>query len=94
MVYCGEIAKKLNDSGQDMRKVLKPEIAIRWTKDSFYTHMWKPVQKVMYDTDSSKDLETKHVSEIYDTINLHTSTHHGVSSRFPSKEIEMLNELE
>ena len=92
-VYCEDVAKKFNASGQDMRKVLKPEVEIPWTKESVYKFMWKKVQEAMFDSDSITKLETDQVSAIYETLNRHTAKR-GVSAKFPSKEEDMLNELE
>ena len=90
--YCQDVADGLNDSGKDMRKVLKPEVEIPWTKESIYNIMWKGIQEVMFDTDSITKLETDQVSKIYETVNRHTAKH-GVSVKFPSKEEEMLKTL-
>ena len=90
--YCSELADTLNASGQDMRKVLKPEVEIPWTKMNVHKFMWKPVQKLLFDTNSTRDLETRQVSEVYETLNRHTAKR-GVSVKFPSKEEEMLNPL-
>ena len=75
-----------------MRKVLKPEVEIPWTKENVHKFMWKPVQELLFDINSTTELETKQVSEVYETLNRHTAKR-GVSIPFPSKEEEMLNPL-
>ena len=91
--YCKDVADMFNASGQDMRKVLKPEVEIPWTKENVHKIFWKPLQEAMFDINSTTKLETKQVSEVYETMNRITAKK-GVSAKFPSKEIEMLNELE
>ena len=63
------LADKLNESGLDMRKVLKPTYNIPWTKDSTHDHIWIPFQKAMYNTDSTTKL-SKHeqIDKIHETI--------------------------
>ena len=51
------LADKLNDMGLDMRKVLKPEYFIPWTKDSIHDNLWIPIQKAMYSTNSTRELK-------------------------------------
>ena len=50
--YFELLAQTLNDAGLDMKQVLKPEVDIPWTKESVKAHLWKPVQKVMYNKHS------------------------------------------
>ena len=47
------LAENLNDSGLDMKVVLKPQISIPWTKNSVHDYLWIPIQKIMYGTDST-----------------------------------------
>lgn len=47
------LAETLNDSGKDMRVILKPQISIPWTKNSVHDYLWIPIQKLMYGTDST-----------------------------------------
>ncbi len=50
------LADALNNAGLDMRVVLKPTYAIPWTKESVHAHLWLPIQKAMYSTDSTTKL--------------------------------------
>lgn len=80
------LAEELNNSGQDMRKTLKPEIEIPWTMENIKNLMFKPIIKAMYDVDSTKDLDTKQISEAYEVLNRHTATKLGVSVTWPHEE--------
>jgi hypothetical protein len=80
------LAESLNESGQDMRMVLKPEIDIPWTMESIKNMMFKPIIKAMFDVDSTKDLDTKQISEAYEVLNRHTSEKLGVSVIWPHEE--------
>ena len=84
--YCTMLAEELNNSGQDMRKTLKPEIEIPWTMESIKNLMFKPIIKAMFDVDSTTDLDTKQISEAYEVLNRHTAQKLGVSVIWPHEE--------
>lgn len=84
--YCSMLAEALNDSGQDMRKTLKPGIEIPWTMENIKNLMFKPIIKAMFDVDSTKDLDTKQISEAYEVLNRHTAEKLGVSVMWPHEE--------
>lgn len=80
------LAGALNDSGQDMRKTLKPELEIPWTMENIKNLMFKPIIKAMFDVDSTKDLDSKQISEAYEVLNRHTSSKLGISVIWPHEE--------
>jgi len=84
--YCEMLADELNDKGLDMRKVLKPEIDIPWTGKSIKKYIWKEIQKIMFDTDSTADLTRPEVSQVYDVINRNMINTHDINVPFPSKD--------
>lgn len=86
-LYCTLKSTQLNDAGLEMRKVLKPEISIPWTKDSFHDHVWIPIQKAMYGTESMRDLQKPQISPIHDVIEREFAEKHGVEQiEIPSEE--------
>ena len=63
------IADALNDSGKDMRVVLKPEIAIPWTRQSVKDHLFRPVMKLMTSKESTTKLEKiGEIEQVWDTV--------------------------
>lgn len=50
------IADSLNNSGNDMRKVLKPEVDIPFAVESVKEFLWRPIQKAMYQKKSTTEL--------------------------------------
>lgn len=82
--YFELLAKELNDSGLEMRKVLKPEIEIPWTKQSIHDHLWMPIQKAMMNKTSTTELDTSDPSEVYNVLSRHLSQTFGISVEFPS----------
>lgn len=83
-LYFTKLGKALNDAGLDMRKVLKPEVEIPWNKDTVHEYLWIPLQKAMYETESTTDLETDQVGKVYEVQNRHLAEKFGVSVLFPS----------
>lgn len=84
-VYFQLVAETLNDAGLDMRKVLKPEVEIPWSKNTVKEYLWKPIQKIQLQKKSTTELSTKDIDLIYDTMNRHLAKH-GVHEPFPSIE--------
>lgn len=81
------IATILNESGLDMRKVLKPHVDIPWTPQSVKEHLWRPIQKVMTGKSSTTQLDKIEPGEIWDVIMRHLGEKHGVEYiPFPSKQ--------
>ena len=84
--YFELLAEALNDAGLDMKTVLKPEIDIPWTKDSVKIHLWKPIQKIMMDKDSTTEMNTKDPSNIYQVLDRHLDEKFNISVDWPSHE--------
>ena len=85
-LYCGLLAKELNDAGLDMRKVMKPSASIPWNKDRAKEFLWKPIQKAITGKDSTTQLDINEVSEVFDVLHRHMAEKFGVMVLFPSKE--------
>jgi hypothetical protein len=63
------LAKELNNSGLDMRLVLKPTYKIDWTKENIHDHLWIPIQKALYGTDSTTFLKKQEqIDKIHEII--------------------------
>lgn len=86
------LADELNDKGLDMRKTLKPEVDIKWTPLTVKEYLWKPVQKAQLRKESTTELTTKEVDEVFDTITKHLGEKFGLHVPFPSIEELLLQE--
>jgi len=90
--YCRMIAEKLNDAGFFMTLTsdfFKRAIEVPFTEDAVKVSIWRPVQKAMFQTTSTKELDTKQVGEIADVISLHLAEKFQMSVSFPSLEEEL-----
>jgi len=83
-VYCQILAKKLSDAGKDIMTTLRREASIPWTQELIKALVWKPIQKTMFDTNSTTKLNTGQVTKIYEVINRHMGENHGISFNFPN----------
>jgi hypothetical protein len=82
--YCALLAQALCDAGLDMRAVLKPSVEIPWTQPSAKTHLWVPIQDIMFGKTKTSDLSPKEVNAVYLTLSRHMSEKHNVYVDFPS----------
>ena len=87
--FCELLAESLNEAGLDIRKVLKPTYNIPWTKDSVHDHLFIPIQKTMFGTDSFTKLTKQgQIKEIHKVIVRELGEKHGLENiPFPSYEI-------
>lgn len=92
-VYFKLVADSLNSAGLDMKKVLKPEVDIPWTPVTIKEYIWRPVQKAQLKKNSTTELTTKEIDEIFDTINRHLGEKFGVHEDWPSIETIMNAQL-
>lgn len=86
--YCAMVAESLTNAGLDMRKTLKPEVEIPWSGDSVKEHMLKPIVKAMFDKESTTELTTKEVSEVYEVMSRHLGEKLGINVEFPQENEE------
>lgn len=90
--YLTELAAALNSAGLDMKATLKPATEIPWTLEMAKEFLWRPIQKVMTDIESTADLDTRDVSAIYEVLSRHIAQKFGVSVEFPSEERMMIEQ--
>ena len=73
------VAETLNAAGLDMKKVLRPEVSIPWSKASAKEFLWRPIQKVYTGKESSTEPSTKEYPVVAETIARHLGEKHGVT---------------
>lgn len=87
---CRMLSEGLNNKGQYMVRALKvlrksPEVEIPWTPEEVKRLLWRPVQKAMFDTESTTELSTIQVSQVFEVLNKNLAEKLGVSCEFPSR---------
>lgn len=84
-LFCKMLSDALNNAGLDISKTMKEDAAIPWSETLVKELIWRKVQLAMFDTDSTTKLDTKQVSEVYEVVNRHLASTHGVSVSFPDR---------
>lgn len=81
--YFSLLAEELNNSGYDMRKTIKQDIDISWSGLSIKEYLWRPIQKVFLQEQSTTKLKKGDVDKIYDILNKTIGERTGVYVPFP-----------
>ena len=84
-VYCKLVAEALTDAGLDMRRTLKAEIDIPWSQSLVKEFIWKPVQKVILDVESTTEPHTNEYNAVFEVVHRHLAQNHGVTVLWPTK---------
>ena len=77
-LWCRQLADLLNESGHDMRRVIREEVDIPWTAASVKEYLWRPVQTVMLQKESTADANRTDYTYVYDTICRHLGQRLGI----------------
>ena len=88
-LFFANLSHHFNERGLDMRKVLNPGIEIPWSPQTVKEYIWRPIQKALLLKESTKDLNTKDIDKVFDTINRHLGEKFGLTEPFPSIEAIM-----
>ena len=85
--YFELLAISLNDGGLEIHmEYLGKEIDVPWNKDSVKERLWRPIQEALYGTKSTTKLETDMVGKVYEVLNRHLASAHGIFVPFPEQE--------
>lgn len=86
------LAQNLNEHGLDMRRTLKETVEIPWNAKTVKEYLWRPIQQAQLQKDSTTELTTKEIDDVFGTLNRHLGEKFGLSSEFPSIETIILNQ--
>ena len=85
-LYFRQLAEILNDAGLEIHmEYLGKSIDIPWTEALVKERIWLPVMLAHTGKKSTTKLDRKEVSEIYEIINRHFASTHGVMCSFPNR---------
>lgn len=74
-----QIAEQLNDSGYSVMQVMRHDAEIPWTEASVKELLWRPVQRVMLDKESTADCSKLDYPAIAEVITRHLGQSLGVT---------------
>ena len=84
-LYFSNLAEELNDSGYDMKKVLRVDIP--WSPMTVKEYLWRPLQEAYLLKRSTTELnKEKEISEVYEILNRVIAERCGIHCPFPSIE--------
>ena len=68
-LWCGQCAEAMNKKNFDMRAIIRKDVEIAWSKDSFMEYIFRPLMKVKFNKKSTnKLLKIGEMDEIIDII--------------------------
>ena len=86
-LYLKMLSDILNEAGLDQRVVLKPDVAIEWDAKAVKEKLWKPIQKGVCHTDSTKELLTTDIDKVQKVLERHLGEKFGTEHiPFPSMD--------
>ena len=80
------LSDELNEKGLEMKVILKSDCKIWWTPEAILEYLWRPLQKVMYQKESTTQLTTQEVNKIYEQLAKIIGEKHGIEINFPSQQ--------
>ncbi len=88
-LYYDLVAIALNDGGFDVTSTVEllygGPVDVPWTKAFVKDYLWKPLQLAMTGIESTTELNTKQISEIYRLVDKTLAENTGISVGFPDR---------
>lgn len=84
--WCRMVAEELNNGGYSVPIVLSDAADGEWDADAVKSLLWKKVQKVVIDKESTAEADRDEYTPVYDVLNRFLGGRFGVSVQWPSKE--------
>lgn len=84
--YFGLVAGELNGGGYSVQTILAEAFDRQWWADGVKELLWRPIQKIVVEKDSTTELERDEVDKVYEPLNHHLSEKFGIYVPFPSKQ--------
>ena len=89
-VYCRNMADELNNAGYEFTAFIEHKkrmgYQVPWSQSLFKEQVWKPIQKILLEKQSTTKLDTKEVSQIYEIVNRKMAEIAGISMQFPERD--------
>ena len=92
------LSETLNLAGLEMKLVLKGDTQIWWTVESVKEYLWRPLQKVMFQKESTTELEKQiEIDKIHEQLMHILGEKHGVeyipfpSEKKPEEKVEEID---
>lgn len=77
-LWLGWLAETLNDAGYDMRRTLKHDVEIPWSKSACKDFLWRPIQEAMIGKASTTEAERPDYARVQEVLARHLSEKFGI----------------
>ncbi len=87
-LYLDKLATAMNDAGYDMKAVfnaMRKGFSVSCTTIRLKNCVWRPMQEAMFDIESTTELDTKQISEVYENVNRFTCEQFGIGINWPDR---------
>ncbi len=84
--YLSMLAEALNDAGLDIQHTLSKPLELPWNEHTAKELIWRQVQLAATGKESTTELDSREVDEVYRVIDRHMAQTHGISVPFPSED--------
>ena len=85
------LADALNNAGYETKAVLAvKQVEVPWNESLVKELLYRPIMLAMFNKQSTTELDTKEISDVWDVLQRHLGEHFGVNLPFPSDEEQML----
>jgi len=88
--FCTELAQELNNAGVTVEAVMK-DLQADFTMETVKM-MWRAFAKAKYGKESTAELTTKQINEVYEEVNRHVAQF-GIHLDFPNSNLLGIEEL-
>jgi hypothetical protein len=83
--YCETLADRLNAAGYDFNDGKVIRLPVAFTKENVKEYIFRRVMSALYpDIESTADLDTKQIQDVYENVNRITAETFGISVSWPS----------
>lgn len=91
-LWFAQLAQTLNEQGMTIQKTLQATADVEWNGTTIKELLFRPLMKAQLMKDSTTELTTKEIDEVFDTISKYLGENIGVHQSFPSIETMLLEE--
>ncbi len=89
-LYCKQVAEALNENDLPVVAVLKPEI--NFSMLTVKEQLYKPILAALRGKESTTQINTNEMNDVYDVMNKALSEKHGLHIAFPSVESMLMEQ--
>ena len=83
-VYFDLVSERLNEAGLEQKVVLRLLPNVPWNKTTVKEGIWRPIQEAQLMKISTRQLNTKDVDKVWDSVNRFLSENFHIHEPFPS----------